>query len=73
MSLGEVEEFESITGKGVTASLTASRSLGNLRLLASLDIDGSSLLQRAEELRAEAQTVMFVAVDSELAGLVSVS
>ena len=70
---GEARQFKSITGQGVTGIVDGKQVvLGNQRLLASLDIDGSSLLQRAEKLRTEAHTVMFVAVDNELAGLVSV-
>jgi Cu+-exporting ATPase len=74
LQLGKVEGFESITGKGVVGDVDSQRvSLGNLRLLESLDIDIGALASRAEELRADGQTVMFVAVDGKAAGLVSVS
>ena len=72
--LGTVEGFESITGKGVVGNVDGKRvSLGNLRLFESLGIDAGPLAKRAEELRAEGQTVMFVAVSNVAAGLVSVS
>jgi len=48
-------------------------ALGNLALFAALDIDVGSLAERAETLRTEGQTVMFVAVDDKAAGFVSVS
>jgi len=74
LQLGTVEGFESITGKGVVGDVDSQRvSLGNLRLFESLDIDIGALASRAEELRADGQTVMFVAVDGKAAGLVSVS
>lgn len=74
LKLGTVEGFESITGKGVVGDVGGTRvSLGNLRLLESLDIDVGPLAGRAEELRANGQTVMFVAVNGNAAGLVSVS
>ncbi len=74
ISLGTVEQFESITGKGVAGMVDDKRvALGNLSLLESLGIDGSSLSERAEVLRTKGQTVMFVAVDDKIAGLVSVS
>lgn len=74
LELGSVQQFESITGKGVTGIVDGQQvALGNQRLLESLRIDGSRLLPRAEKLRADAQTVMFVAINEELAGLVSVS
>ncbi len=74
IKLGSVEEFESITGKGVTGEVDGKRvALGNLALFAALDIDVGSLVGRAETLRSEGQTVMFVAVDDKVAGFVSVS
>jgi len=74
LQLGRVERFESMTGKGVIGDVDGRRvALGNLRLLDSLGIDVGSLAERAEALRADGQTVMFVAVDGDAAGLVSVS
>ena len=74
LQLGRVQRFESITGKGVIGDVDGKRvALGNLRLLESLDIDVGSLAERAEALRVDGQTVMFVAVDGNAAGLVSVS
>ena len=74
LALGRVEGFESITGQGVVGNVDGKRvSLGNLRLLESLDINIGPLAARAEELRADGQTVMFVAVDDRAAGLVGVS
>ena len=74
LTLGTVEEFDSITGKGVVGDVDGERvSLGNLSLLESLAIDTGRLANRAEELRADGQTVMFVAVNGKAAGLVSVS
>lgn len=74
IELGTVERFESITGKGVIGDVDGQRvALGNKRLLESLDIDIGNLAERAEILRAEGQTVMFVAAGDRLAGLVSVS
>ena len=74
INLGSVERFESITGKGVTGEVDGKRvALGNLSLFEALDIDVGSLAGRAEALRTEGQTVMFVAADDKAAGLVSVS
>jgi len=74
LELGTVGGFESITGKGVIGDVVGKRvSLGNLQLLESLGIDAAPLADRAEELRADGQTVMFVAVNGKATGLVSVS
>jgi Cu+-exporting ATPase len=48
-------------------------ALGNRALMDALGIGTSSLLTRAEELRAGGQTVMFVGIDGNLAGLIGVA
>jgi len=74
IDLGTVQRFESITGKGVTGEVDGKRVvLGNLALFEALAIDAADLIERAEALRTEGQTVMFVAVDSKVAGFVSVA
>ena len=70
----QVTEFRSITGKGATALVGSRRvAIGNARLLSDLAIDASALLQRADQLRAEGQTVVLLAVDGKAAGLIGVS
>ena len=70
----QVETFASVTGQGVTAVAAGRRvALGNLRLLAAQGVDATSLAGRAEDRRASGQTVMFLAVDSTLAGLIGVA
>jgi Cu+-exporting ATPase len=70
-----VDEFDSITGKGVMGIVDGHKlALGNLKLFEHLDIVISDeLVQRAEKLRSEGQTVMLLAVDNQLAGLLSVA
>lgn len=74
VALETAEAFDSVTGKGVMGRV-AGRSilLGNAALLRDADIDPGGLAGRAEELRQEGATVMFVAVDSRPAGLIAVS
>ena len=48
-------------------------ALGNRKLMESLDIDTQEFSQKADELRAEGQTVMFVAIDDSLAGILGVA
>jgi Cu+-exporting ATPase len=74
IDLATVERFKSMTGKGVTGEVDSRPvALGNLALFEALHIDVGELAARAEVLRAEGQTVMFVAVDRKVAGFVSVS
>ena len=74
VTLSKAENFESITGQGVVGDIDAQHvALGNPRLLESLDIDPGAFAQRAEALRAEGQTVMFVTIDGAAAGIIGVA
>ena len=72
--LSKAEEFESIAGKGVRGRVDGRDVvLGNRGLLESLRIDPGDFGARAEALRVDGQTVMFVAIDGEIAGLIAVA
>ena len=74
VELTKVESFDSITGKGVRGQVDGHLvALGNRALLDELQIDAGDLLTKAEALRADGQTVMFVAVDGRVTGLVGVA
>jgi len=70
----DAADFDSHTGKGVSGIVEGTKVLlGNIKLMEDFDIDTASLANRAEEMRKEAQTVMFVAAEGKLAGLLAVS
>jgi Cu+-exporting ATPase len=70
----EASEFDSVTGKGVQGKVDGRAvALGNRRLLESLQVDPGPLAERAEQRRAEGETVMFVVIDGKPAGLVCVA
>lgn len=74
VQLLDTTSFESITGKGVRGNVGRfSVALGNVAMMEALGINVTAVLDRANQLRAEGQTVMFVAVDGELAGFVGVA
>jgi Cu+-exporting ATPase len=74
LEVKSVEAFESVTGQGVTGRVEAkSVALGNRKLMASLNVSSESLALRAESMRREGQTVMFVAIDGVPAGLIAVA
>lgn len=74
ISLNPVDQFESLTGRGVTGRVGKfGIALGNLRLMEELGIDLGELSHRAETLRKEGQTVMFVAVAGKVAGILGVA
>ncbi|RZV37507.1 MAG: copper-translocating P-type ATPase [Candidatus Acidulodesulfobacterium acidiphilum] len=71
---GKMESFESFTGKGVTGRIEGrSVALGNRLLLDDLKIDHENLDLKAEEMRREGKTAMFMAVDGKAAGLIGVA
>jgi len=74
MKLAITEDFQSVTGKGVTGRVDGlSIALGNIKLLENGGIDVGALSQQADTGRAEGQTVMFLAVDGRVAGLLGVA
>ena len=74
ISPSKVESFESHTGHGVTGMIDGRKvSLGNRKLIDELGIAPGELPERAESLRKEGQTAMFVAVDGKAAGLLGVA
>jgi Cu+-exporting ATPase len=74
LKLSPAESFESITGKGVKGRVEGKEvALGNIKLLRELGADPAELLGRAEPLRSQGQTVMFVAIDGRLSGIVAVA
>ncbi|NOZ51991.1 MAG: heavy metal translocating P-type ATPase [Gammaproteobacteria bacterium] len=69
-----VDDFQSVTGKGVTGIVDGRKvALGNLALLQSLGIDAGELPQQADSQRAEGQTVMLLAINGKAAGLIGVA
>jgi Cu+-exporting ATPase len=74
VTLTEATDFQSITGKGVRGQIDGHDVvLGNQRLLDDLHIDNAAVQSRAEQLRYDGQTVMFVGRDGKLAGVLGVA
>ena len=74
VALVAAEGFRSVTGKGVLGRVDGHDvALGNRRLMEDLGVALGGLAERAEALRVEGQTVMFIALDAQPAGLVGVA
>jgi len=74
IQLSDADGFESLTGKGVRGRVDGQAvALGNLRLLEELGVTATDGVVHADALRREGQTVMFVAIDGTLAGLIGVA
>ena len=68
------QDFNSVTGKGVSGKVDGrSAQLGNRKLMEDAGVDVDALAARAEEMRGEGQTVMFLAADGKLIGLLGVA
>ncbi len=69
-----VNDFQSYTGKGVTASVSGKNvAIGNVQLMRQLGIEPGELEDQAQALRVKGQTVMLVAIDGQAAGLLGVA
>jgi Cu+-exporting ATPase len=74
VSLAPAQEFSSKAGKGVTGVVDGARvALGNDTLMADLSIPHAGLARQADAMRAEGQTVVFVALDGRLAGAIGIA
>lgn len=79
LPLSEPDDFESVTGKGIKGNVTVQGgtkqvTLGNEAMMTLLAISPTEAVkQKIQALRSQAQTVMFVAIDGKLAGLLGVA
>jgi len=74
LNLGSPEDFRSLTGKGVTGTVGGKKlALGNRILLQAMNVDTRALASQAESLERDGHSVMFVAVEGKLAGLLAVA
>ncbi len=69
-----VTDFRNHVGKGVTGRVEAREvGLGNVHLLEQLKVEPGAFASKAEALRKDGETVMFVVQDGRVAGLIAVS
>ncbi len=74
VSLLPVEDFKSVTGKGIVGKISGKTvAIGNQRLLSDLKIDLGVALEKTDSFRQEGQTVLYLAMDEKLAGILAVS
>ncbi len=74
IEIKDADRFQSITGKGVVGEVDERQvAVGNRSLLDDLKLDSGELGERAEELRANGHTIMFVVIDGKPAGLIGVA
>ena len=72
--LQKADDFNSPTGKGVTGNVEGRFiANGNIKLMQELGIDVSALAERADDLRKEGATVIYITVDKKPAGLIAIA
>ncbi|HJS32491.1 MAG TPA: copper-translocating P-type ATPase [Alphaproteobacteria bacterium] len=72
IALGKAEEFESATGIGVQGRVEGKHvAVGNSTLMHQVKVDAAPLREAAEARRAEGASVVFLAVDGRLMGLIA--
>ena len=74
LALAGAADFEAATGLGVRGTIEGRAvAIGNTLLMMEGGVDASALAEPAERLRRDGATVVFVAIDARLAGLVAVA
>ncbi|MCE8522389.1 heavy metal translocating P-type ATPase [Thalassobius vesicularis] len=74
LSPGSAADFEAVTGKGVRGTVDGRNvALGNPAMMRDLGLETGEAEARADTLRTDGKTAMFVAVDGALAGIVAVA
>ena len=74
LKLDSARDFQSFTGKGIAGAVEGrSLALGNQRLLEQLGVSAGEWLDQAEALRRDGQTVMFLVLAGQVAGLLGVA
>jgi Cu+-exporting ATPase len=72
--LSEAVDFDSPVGRGVRGTIEGRQvALGNTRYLGELSIDVSALETKAEALRHDGATAIFVAIDGKAAGVIGIA
>ena len=74
LALAEAQDFDSPVGKGVTGTVEGrALVIGSHRIMTEAGIDTAAQAAEAEALRADGGTVIFVAVDGRVAGLLVIA
>jgi len=74
LKLADTEDFEARTGQGIVGKVEGRAvAVGTPKLMAGEGVDAQEGGNTAEKLRADGKTVVFVAIDGELAGLLAVA
>ena len=74
IAIPKAQDFRTLTGLGVTGTIEGHAvAVGGPNLMREMKFEAGDLIGRAESLRNEGQTVIFVAIDGRIAGLMGIA
>ena len=74
LELADPQQFKAVAGLGVSAVVAGKKvSVGNLRMMEQQNIPAGKVKDELARLQAKAQTAVLIAVNDELAGIISIS
>jgi Cu+-exporting ATPase len=74
VSIQQATDFASVTGEGVTGKIGGrSVALGNAKLMTDLGIEFGELEHKADELRSDGATALFLAIDGKPGGVIAIA
>lgn len=74
LPLEDVSDFEAVTGKGVSGKVGGKLvTLGNAAMMQDINADISVLAKKADELRAQGKSALFITIDGKIAGVAAVA
>jgi Cu+-exporting ATPase len=74
LKLEDARDFESLMGRGVKSNVGINHvAFGNQKFMSEEHVDVQSMQEKADSLRVDGQTVMYLAVDGKFAGIIGVS
>ncbi len=74
LAIPRAENFHSLAGRGIQGTVEGRAvAVGTAKLLGEMQIDAAAFSARAQELQADGQTVVFVAIDGRVAGILGIA
>ncbi|MBL8823765.1 MAG: heavy metal translocating P-type ATPase, partial [Planctomycetia bacterium] len=74
LDVPQAESFESLTGRGVRGTVEGRMAaVGNVKLMQEIGADPGGMMEKANQIREQGQTAIFVALNGQVAGLIGIA